>query len=253
MKIYVATSWKNTRQPGVVKALRDAGHDVYDFRKPKPGTSGFQWSDIDPDWKDWPPAKYRDALTDPLAKSGFDRDFNAMQWADAFVLVMPCGASAHLEAGWAIGQGKPTCILIGDKQQAELMYKMASSIVLNKSGTIGMAERGWRGIGPWAATPTGAVWAAWRFCLMTPAQLNRSLRSVGMKCFVSYFEELSDPFLSNGAVSEILVERAFYTEKAGRSRTSTARRIIKEGYARDSLLMVASAKKSGTMGYGESP
>ena len=78
---------------------------------------------------------------------------------------------------------------------------------------------------------------------MTPAQLNRSLQSVGMKCFVSYFEEFSDPFLSNGAVSEILVEREFYTEKAGRSRTSTARRIIKEGYARDSLLMVASAKK----------
>ena len=133
VKIYVATSWKNTRQPGVVKALRDAGHDVYDFREPKPETSGFQWSDIDPDWKDWPPAKYRDALTHPLAKLGFDRDFNAMQWADAFVLVMPCGASAHLEAGWAIGQGKPTCILIGDKQQAELMYKMASSIVLNKA------------------------------------------------------------------------------------------------------------------------
>ena len=58
---------------------------------------------------------------------------------------------------------------------------------------------------------------------MTPAQLNRSLQSVGMKCFVSYFEEFSDPFLSNGAVSEILVEREFYTEKAGRSRTSTAR------------------------------
>ena len=42
MKIYVATSWKNTRQPGVVTALRNAGHVVYDFREPKTGVKGFK-------------------------------------------------------------------------------------------------------------------------------------------------------------------------------------------------------------------
>lgn len=34
MKIYVASSWRNTYYPSVVSALRDAGHDVYDFRNP---------------------------------------------------------------------------------------------------------------------------------------------------------------------------------------------------------------------------
>ena len=34
MKIYVASSWRNERQPDVVQALRNAGHDVYDFRHP---------------------------------------------------------------------------------------------------------------------------------------------------------------------------------------------------------------------------
>lgn len=29
-RIYVASSWRNTYQPGVVAALREAGHEVYD-------------------------------------------------------------------------------------------------------------------------------------------------------------------------------------------------------------------------------
>ena len=86
MKIYVATSWKNTRQPGVVTALRNAGHVVYDFREPKTGVKGFKWSDVNAGWKEWSPAEYREALTHPLAQSGFDKDFKAMQWADALYL-----------------------------------------------------------------------------------------------------------------------------------------------------------------------
>ena len=31
-KIYVASSWRNTFYPEVVARLREAGHDVYDFR-----------------------------------------------------------------------------------------------------------------------------------------------------------------------------------------------------------------------------
>ena len=34
MHIYVASSWRNTYYPEVVQALRDAGHEVYDFRNP---------------------------------------------------------------------------------------------------------------------------------------------------------------------------------------------------------------------------
>ena len=53
-----------------------------------------------------------------------------MLLADAFVLLMPCGRSAHLEAGWAIGQGKPTCILFETKDEPELMYKLADRLAL---------------------------------------------------------------------------------------------------------------------------
>ena len=43
-KIYVASSWRNEYYPEVVKVLRDAGHDVYDFRNPPSGDPGFKWS-----------------------------------------------------------------------------------------------------------------------------------------------------------------------------------------------------------------
>ena len=33
MKIYVASSWRNEFQHNVVKALREDGHEVYDFRE----------------------------------------------------------------------------------------------------------------------------------------------------------------------------------------------------------------------------
>ena len=40
-KIYVASSWRNPFYPDVVETLRKAGHDVYDFRNPPHGGSGF--------------------------------------------------------------------------------------------------------------------------------------------------------------------------------------------------------------------
>lgn len=50
-KIYVASSWRNEFQWQVVHELRRVGHEVYDFRNPKPGDDGFHWSEIDPDWE----------------------------------------------------------------------------------------------------------------------------------------------------------------------------------------------------------
>ncbi len=101
MKIYVASSWRNDIQPHVVEALRKAGHEVYDFKNPRPGDNGFHWSDIDPDWQDWTPEQFIEGLRHPIAASGFASDMDALRDCDACVLVLPCGRSAHLEAGWA--------------------------------------------------------------------------------------------------------------------------------------------------------
>jgi len=135
VKIYVASSWRNEHQPEVVKALREHGHDVYDFRNSAPDfyhscfleERGFHWSQIDPNWQSWTPKQFIEALTNEVAVRGFQFDYNAMHSADACVLVQPCGISAHLEAGWFVGQGKPLYVLLA-KGEPELMYKMATGI-----------------------------------------------------------------------------------------------------------------------------
>lgn len=121
--IYVASSWRNEFQPEVVQALRREGYDAYDFRHPTPKNTGFHWSEIDPDWKDWSPEKYREALDHPLAKEGFGTDARAMFQANIFVGVQPFGRSAAMEMGWAAGKGKPTILLLKDGEP-ELMVKM---------------------------------------------------------------------------------------------------------------------------------
>lgn len=111
MKIYVASSWRNPWQPGVVKLLQNLKHEVYDFREPTPDERGFAWSDIDPDWIDWQPKAYRDALKHKIAEHAFSRDMTALLRCDACVMVLPCGNSANLELGIAIGEGKATAAL----------------------------------------------------------------------------------------------------------------------------------------------
>lgn len=131
MKVYLASSWRNKQQPAAVDYLRSAGHEVYDFRHPAPDNEGFHWSEIDERWQAWGPEEFRNALTHPIAKSGFDRDWRAMQWADAGMLLLPCGRSAHLEAGYFIGASKPLVVVLGLQPcEPELMYKAASLVCL---------------------------------------------------------------------------------------------------------------------------
>lgn len=160
MKIYVASSWRNDLQPTMVGALRAAGHDVYDFRHPPGGDHlGFSWSDVDPEWRGWTAQQYLTALEHPIAQAGFESDFEAMKWAEVFVLVLPCGRSAHLEAGYAVGAGKPLIIVLDEAEfgadlghhVTELMYRMADAIVtdagevLDLVGLGGRVERQWNG------------------------------------------------------------------------------------------------------------
>ena len=120
--------------------MRIAGHDVYDFRNPRPGDHGFAWSEVDAYWQQWTPAEFRHCLQHPVARRGFERDFEAMKWADACVLVMPCGRRAHREAGWFAGAGKPVVILLSDGE-AELMYAMTSRLCVDIGEVLTFCEQ----------------------------------------------------------------------------------------------------------------
>jgi hypothetical protein len=124
-RIYLATSWRNEHHAGVLAELRAAGAEVYDFKNPAPGNNGFGWSQVDPDLKsDLTVERMRRVLAHPVSQAGFDHDFNAMKWADACVLLLPSGMSAHLEAGWFAGASKPVAVLAPEIREPELMYKM---------------------------------------------------------------------------------------------------------------------------------
>lgn len=122
-RIYLASSWRNPYQPELVKDLRAWGHAVYDFRSDtrrepgegekwvhgptEPPATAFSWSEMDPHWQTWSPSKYRHLLqTSPRAAQGYTGDLRAMEWADTCVLCLPCGNSAHTEAGHMKGRGK---------------------------------------------------------------------------------------------------------------------------------------------------
>ena len=126
MKVYAASSWRNSYYDGIHQKLEEAGHEVYNFKR----DSNFHWSEIDENWNNWTPGEYIPMLDHDLAVDGFDNDWEAMYWAEVCVLILPSGRSSHLEAGWFMGQGKPVIILLHeDGFEPELMYKMSRFIV----------------------------------------------------------------------------------------------------------------------------
>jgi hypothetical protein len=145
VKVYVASSWRNNTQPEVVQALRAAGHEVYDFKNPRPDDNGFSWSEIDENWREWTATQYLNALSHPIAKAGFKSDMDALRACDVCVLVLPSGRSAHLEHGWAVGAGKRTIVLLLPPIEPDLMYLMCDAVETTISGivrTVGMMKDG---------------------------------------------------------------------------------------------------------------
>lgn len=129
-KIYVASSWRNEHQPAIVDALRDAGHLVYDFKSPAPDWNGFHWSECGAGDVSKIDGYLRAVFTD-VADKGFAYDKRALDWCDTCVLVLPCGRSAHLEAGYAAGQGKRVIWwLHPDRFEPELMYRLGHDFVV---------------------------------------------------------------------------------------------------------------------------
>ena len=136
-KIYVASSWRNKYYPEVVAALREAGHEVYDFRNPPHGGNGFRWTDIDENALSWSFEQYAEGLHYPKAERQFSADLEALEWADTCVLVLPCGRSAHTEAGWMAGAGKRVLVYIPEMVEPELMYRLFDRVTGSLEELIG--------------------------------------------------------------------------------------------------------------------
>lgn len=126
MKLYVASSWRNPRLDDLFRVLRADGHECYDFRATN---RSFNWAQINAAWDPANPVltarEHQGALRSAVALEAFDNDQGGLSWADAGVLVLPCGRSAHLEAGWLLGKGKTVFILLADGERPDLMNLLA--------------------------------------------------------------------------------------------------------------------------------
>lgn len=122
--IYLASSWRNKWYPGILAALRHLEFQVHDFRDP---AGYFTWDQCGQgDYREWTFEAYKKALDSPGANTGFSRDMTGLLNSSTTVLVGPCGRSAHLELGWAVGAGKHTAVYFTEPQEPELMYKMVN-------------------------------------------------------------------------------------------------------------------------------
>ena len=135
-KVYVASSWRNPAQQEVVRALRHDGHDVYDFKNPVPGDVGFSWRGVtDVSLERWDAEHFsRQVLDHPVAARGFGYDMDALSACSACVLLLPCGRSAHLELGYAVGQGRLTIVLMPKLDEPELMVRMCDYVETTLDG-----------------------------------------------------------------------------------------------------------------------
>ena len=122
-RIYVASSWRNKNQQKLISLLRDNGHKVYDFTKPHGEDKPNVWDEVQLNQDRCSAAQYSEAMSNPVVEKRFEEHLSAMTAADTCILLLPCGFSAHSEAGFMAGLGKRVFVFNFDKEvKPELMY-----------------------------------------------------------------------------------------------------------------------------------
>ena len=131
MRIYLASSWKNQELVlKTAKYLESRGFEVDAFCRSTDQRYSFHWSELVDDEEDL--AKYNaiEFLNDHRTQRAFLEDKKWLDWADAVVMILPCGKSSHLEAGYAKGQGKRLYIFGAFPDgEFDVMYGFADELI----------------------------------------------------------------------------------------------------------------------------
>jgi hypothetical protein len=136
--IYLIGSLRNPNIPVIANRLREEGFEVFD-----------DWYASGPEadkyWREYELGRGRllpEALKGHVANHVYGFDIDHLHQADAVVLVMPAGKSAHMELGYARGRGQAGYVLLeDDPDRYDFMYKMVSGLFFSLDELIKELKR----------------------------------------------------------------------------------------------------------------
>ena len=143
MKVYIATSWRMENTAVLLaRRLREEGFEVDCFCENRAGRYVFRWPELVDKEEDLKNYDAKSFIDDPRVRRAFKEDKKWLDWADVCVLLLPSGRSAHLEAGYAKGQGKKLYVLGGFiKGEFDVMYNFADGLFRwDRKGFISFLE-----------------------------------------------------------------------------------------------------------------
>lgn len=130
MRIYLASSWKNQKIVlTLAERLEAEGLEVDAFCRATDKRFAFHWSEFVDDEIELLNYDAISFIGDPKVQRAFKEDKSWLDWAEVVVMVMPCGRSSHLEAGYAKGRGK-LLYIYGEfpKGEFDVMYGFADGL-----------------------------------------------------------------------------------------------------------------------------
>jgi len=130
MKIYIASSWKNQKEVlALAEYLEQYGFEVDAFCRSSDKRYAFHWSELVDNEEDLANYDAIEMLADLRTQRAFKEDMRWLDWSDCVIMLMPCGRSSHLEAGYAKGQGKLLYIYGAfPKGEFDVMYGLANGL-----------------------------------------------------------------------------------------------------------------------------
>ena len=120
MKIYIASSWSNPFLNDIVSILRDWNHQVHDFRANGGNRLGGPAGSLD---------SVMSFLHLPSTQTSYQLQCAALVEAEVLLCVLPCGRSAHVELGMALGLSIPVVLLVHDGIEPDLMHLGVDAVV----------------------------------------------------------------------------------------------------------------------------
>ena len=130
MKIYLASSWKNQALViEIAEKIEAEGFEVDAFCRATDKRYSFHWSELVDNEEDLRSYDAIQFLADGRCQRAYLEDRKWLDWSDCVIMILPCGKSSHMEAGYAAGQGK-RLYLYGDFPSGEfdVMYGFADAL-----------------------------------------------------------------------------------------------------------------------------